>query len=97
MIGLNHTELATDEDKAYDIDKWARLFKSKNWEDVKMIATKNEYIDSAARSMYKKELDDYTLRLCQRLDEELPMKSTEKKGFLNWKKRSLRRTRRLKL
>ena len=77
-------EIATDEDKAYDIDKWARLFKSKNWEDVKMIATKNEYIDSAARSMYKKELDDYTLRLCRRFDEDIAYEKYREKRYTSY-------------
>ena len=30
MLDLNHIELATDEDKAYGIDHWAKLFKGKN-------------------------------------------------------------------
>lgn len=30
---LYQIELATDEDKAYQIDYWARLFKAKTWED----------------------------------------------------------------
>ncbi len=33
VLDLNQIELATDEDKAYQIDYWARLFKAKTWED----------------------------------------------------------------
>ena len=29
VVELNHIELATDEDKAFQIDHWARLFKAK--------------------------------------------------------------------
>ena len=31
---MTHIEQATDEDKAYGIDRWARLFKSTTWEAV---------------------------------------------------------------
>lgn len=30
--------MATDEDKAWGTDTWARLFKATTWEDMKMIA-----------------------------------------------------------
>ena len=38
MVDLTQTELATEEDKANRIDYWARLFKAKTWEDLKMLA-----------------------------------------------------------
>ncbi len=34
MVQLNSTDIATDEDKLYGIDAWARLFKAKTWELV---------------------------------------------------------------
>ena len=37
VVDLNHIELATEEDKAYGIDYWARMFKAKTWEDIKML------------------------------------------------------------
>ena len=33
VVDLNQTELATEEDKAYGIDLWARVFKSTTWEE----------------------------------------------------------------
>lgn len=53
VVNLNKTELATDEDKEYEIDKWAKLFKAKTWEAVKMLAKENNYINEASRTMYK--------------------------------------------
>ena len=41
VVDLTHIELATDEDKAYGIDRWARLFKSTTWEEIRMIAENN--------------------------------------------------------
>ena len=53
VIDLNQTNLATDEDKAYGIDYWARLFKVKTWEELKMLAKDNEYLEAAANSLYE--------------------------------------------
>ena len=52
VIELNHTELATDEDRAYGIDTWASLFKAKTWEEIKMLAKDNPSINSTAESMF---------------------------------------------
>lgn len=35
---LNNEEFATEEDKAYGIDYWAKLFKSTTWEELKILA-----------------------------------------------------------
>ena len=53
VVDLTHIELATDEDKAYGIVLWAKLFKSTTWEEIKMIAknTINPTTDSAAPSL----------------------------------------------
>ena len=53
-VNLKRIDLATDEDKEYRIDAWARMFKAKSWEDLKMEATKNPEIDKAVSSMMKK-------------------------------------------
>jgi hypothetical protein len=33
MLSLKQIGLATDEDKKYKIDTWAKLFKAKTWEE----------------------------------------------------------------
>ena len=71
MVELKHRDLATDEDKQYGIDKWARLFKSTTWEEVKSLTENNAFIQSAARSMFKREVDESTLRLCSKLEWEI--------------------------
>lgn len=52
VLDLNHIELATDEDRQYQIDYWAALFKAKTWEDIKMISEKNPYINDASKTIY---------------------------------------------
>ena len=63
--------MASDEDRHYEIDKWARLFKAGTWEDIKMLAEDNKYIESAAKGMFFKTQDESILRLCRKMDEEI--------------------------
>lgn len=56
--------MATEEDKAYGIDYWARLFKAKTWEDIKMLAKENEYLQEAAQSIYIANEDEIVRQQC---------------------------------
>ena len=53
VVNLNQIELATEEDQKYGIDHWARLFKATTWEAIKKMAQENEYISSAAETMFE--------------------------------------------
>ena len=52
VVDLTHIELATNEDIAYGIDLWAKLFKATTWEEIKMIAKNNPVIVDACESLY---------------------------------------------
>lgn len=52
VVDLTQIHLATAEDKKYQLDYWAALFKAKTWEDIKMLSEKNEAIKEAAGLMY---------------------------------------------
>ena len=71
VLELNHINLATDEDRYYKTDKWASLFKATTWEEIKMLAQENDYIMSAAKSMYSSVTDPRILKLCTRRQEEI--------------------------
>ena len=71
VLELNHINLATDEDRYYKTDKWAALFKATSWEEIKMLAQENDYIMSAAKSMYSSVTDPRILKLCTRRQEEI--------------------------
>ena len=47
MVDLTNISLATAEDKRYNIDKWAKLFKAKTWEDIKMLAKQDISLSAA--------------------------------------------------
>ena len=53
VIDLSRIDLATEEDRHYEIDRWAKLFKTKTWEDLRMITKNNETMQKAADSLYQ--------------------------------------------
>ena len=58
VVDLSQIKLATDEDKAWGIDHWARLFKASTWEELKMISEKNEAMQEASKSLYTMHCDE---------------------------------------
>lgn len=68
VVNLSRIDLATDEDKRYHIDDWACLFKAATWEEMKMIASKNEYLKEAAQTIFRMSADEEIRKRC--LDRE---------------------------
>ena len=64
VVDSSKIELATDEDKAFQIDYWARLFKANTWEELKMLAKDNEYLQEAAESLYIANADEMVRQQC---------------------------------
>jgi hypothetical protein len=52
VLDLTHIDLATDEDKSYQIDRWARLFKSTTWDELKKIVGDDESMSEASETLY---------------------------------------------
>lgn len=69
VVNLNRIELATDEDKSYNIDYWARIFKAKTWEEIRMLAKDNEYLQEAAESLYVANADEIVRQMCRAREE----------------------------
>ncbi|MBO5069616.1 MAG: Rpn family recombination-promoting nuclease/putative transposase [Roseburia sp.] len=65
VIDLTQTKLATEEDKVYEVDYWARIFKAKTWEELKMLAQNNEYLQEAADSIYKANSEEIVRQQCR--------------------------------
>lgn len=53
VLNLTRIDLATKEDKARGLDKWAALFKARTWEELKMLAQKDEIINEATSTIYQ--------------------------------------------
>ena len=65
VLDLTQIHLATEEDRAYNIDEWAMLFKAQTWEEIKMLASKNQEIDEAATTIYQISEDERIRQQCE--------------------------------
>ncbi len=69
VVELNRIDIATDEDKAYKIDQWARLFKMKDWKGLKAMVKDNKYLEEAAKTIYYLNSDEHIQAVCERRAE----------------------------
>jgi len=65
VLNLKQIELATEEDKRYKIDYWARFFKAKTWEEIKMLAEKYPIIADAAVSIHEMTAEEQIRAICE--------------------------------
>lgn len=65
VVDLTQISLATEEDKLYEIDTWASLFKATTWEELKMIAKDNEYLEEAAETAYQLSAEEAIRLQCE--------------------------------
>ncbi len=59
VIDLFRIDLATEEDRLNKIDEWAKLFKAKSWEDLKMLAKTNAALAEASATIYEVSADEH--------------------------------------
>ena len=79
VVDLSRIDLATEEDREYHIDYWAKLFKATTWEEIKMLAAKDQYIDEASKTIFQLSADEQVRKRC--LDREeyyLDMRALER-------------------
>ncbi len=69
VVDLKHIELATEEDRAFQIDHWALLFKATTWEEIRMIAENNEYMTEATQALYEYNADYVIRQKCEAREE----------------------------
>ena len=79
VVELKHENLATEDDIAFGIDKWVRLFKAKTWEELRMIAQDNKYLESAVRSAYLSNSDKNIRKIARERDDFLRMEAAREK------------------
>ena len=80
VVNLNQIELATDEDKNFCIDYWARIFKAETWEEIKMLVNENENIQEAMlealESLYVANSDEIVRQQCRAREDAERMERT---------------------
>ncbi len=79
VVDLTHIKLATEEDKVWGIDHWARLFTATTWEEVKMIAEKDIHMQAAAEEMYVLSADEMIEERCRARDDYMKLERTRNK------------------
>ena len=65
VLNLKQIELATEEDKEFKIDYWAKFFKAKTWEEIKMLAEKYPIIADAAVSIHEMTAEEKIRAICE--------------------------------
>ena len=76
VLQLNKIKYATEEDKTYGIDYWAKLFKATTWEELKLLAEKQASLQSTVETMYRFTADDYTREEIRAREEALRVQRT---------------------
>ena len=79
VVNLKRVDLATNEDKAFQIDYWARLFKAETWEDIKMLAKDDEFLQEAAESLYVANSDEIVRQHCLAREDAERRERTQQK------------------
>lgn len=79
VVNLNQIDLATEEDKVHKIDYWARIFKAKTWEEIKMSVIDNEYLQEAAESLYVANADEIVRQQCRAREDAERLERTLKR------------------
>ena len=78
VLDLSRIDLATEEDKHYQLDHWAALFKAKTWEELQMLAQDNNYFKEASETVYQLTQEEQIRQQClAREDYNRTMKGIE--------------------
>lgn len=92
VADLSRIDLATEEDKQYHIDSWARLFKATTWEEIKMIASEDEALYEAAKTLfYKSSEEEIRMHCLDRIEHQQDMRNYER--AIEEKQKELERSR----
>ena len=71
VVNITQIERATEEDKQYGIDLWARVLTAKTWEEIDMLAQDNEYLRETSNAMYELDKDRLIRQQCQAREDFL--------------------------
>ncbi len=65
VLDLTQIDLATKEDRDYQIDRWAAVFKATTWEELKMLAENNQYIEDAVATVCQLTQEEKIRQQCE--------------------------------
>ena len=64
VVDLDQIRMATEEDRQWEIDYWAALFKATTWEETKMLAEKNPILEDAVKTLYEMSEEEQIREQC---------------------------------
>ena len=70
-VDLTRLDLATEEDREYGIDVWAKLFKATTWEEMKMLAENNVVMGRAVSGVRQLTEEEMIRKQCRAREEWL--------------------------
>lgn len=79
VLNLTQIDLATEEDKANQLDYWARLFVATSWEEIIMITKNNPILSSASQSLYELNADDIIREKCRAREDYIKVEQAAQK------------------
>ena len=65
VVDLTCIDRATEEDKLRGIYHWAKLFKATTWEEIKMLAGNNTFLEEAAETAYRLSAEEKIRMQCE--------------------------------
>jgi len=65
VLDLTRKDLATEEDQKSHRHLWASFFKAKTWEELKMLARQDEFINEASAAVYQLSRDEQIRLQCE--------------------------------
>jgi len=71
VVNLKHIELATQEDRKWEIDYWAFLFKATTWEELKMLAKQSPILEDAVETIYELTADESIREQCKAREKHI--------------------------
>lgn len=69
VLDLNQIKLATEEDRRWKLDYWARLFRASTWEGLKMLAQQDDVFQETCETMFRLNHDDEVRYWCEACEE----------------------------
>ena len=64
VLDLSCIDLATEEDKQYQLDHWTALFKAKTWAELQLLAQNNNYFKEASETVYQLTQEEQIRQQC---------------------------------
>ena len=96
IVSLRELGNASDEDRKWKLDLWARAIKAKTWEELVMIAKKDEVLEKFGSMLYVLNSNDEVQELCRKREDfyryqrtvnrDLAEQAKELEEYANYKK-----------